>query len=130
MLIDSSAWIEYLRDTGSATDGAVDALIRREASITTCQPVMMEVLAGGKSESHTRQLERLLARATLLPTEPTDWIDAARLYRTGRHRGLTVRKLMDCLIAAIALRNGEPVLHNDVDFDAIARITTLVSSRE
>ncbi|WP_417563095.1 PIN domain nuclease [Microbacterium sp.] len=130
MLIDSSGWIEYLRGTGSATDAAVDALIRRDASITTCQPVTMEVLAGGRSESHTRQLERLLARATLLQTEPTDWIDAARLYRTGRHRGLTVRKLVDCLIAAVALRNGEPMLHNDADFDSIAQITTLVASRE
>lgn len=129
MLIDSSAWIEYLRGTGSATDAAVDALIRRDASITTCQPVTMEVLAGGRSESHTRQLERLLARATLLPTEPTDWIDAARLYRAGRHQGLTVRKLMDCLIAAVALRNGEPVLHNDTDFDALARISGLVATR-
>jgi len=71
----------------------------------------------------------LLARAELVPKLPTDWDDAARIYRAGRRQGVTIRRLVSCLIAAIALRSGEPVLHNDVDFDAIARVVPLVVSR-
>ena len=47
------------------------------------------------------------------------------LYRTCRRNGDTVRKLIDCLIAAVAMRAELPILHADVDFDAIARHTPL-----
>ncbi|MFT4219305.1 MAG: PIN domain nuclease [Microbacterium sp.] len=129
MLLDSSAWIEYLRATGSPTHLAVRALIRADEPIATCEPVVMELLAGGRSDSHAVELERLLARATLLRTLPTDWVDAARIHRAGRRQGVTIRKLMDCLIAAIALRAGESVLHLDADFDAIARVVPLTTAR-
>jgi predicted nucleic acid-binding protein len=36
-----------------------------------------------------------------------------------------VRSLMDCLIAAVAIREEVELLHNDADFEAIARQTTL-----
>jgi predicted nucleic acid-binding protein len=51
--------------------------------------------------------------------------DAAALYRTCRHGGDTVRRLVDCLIAAVAIKAGVPVLHADADFDALARHTQL-----
>lgn len=114
---------------GFATDKAVDELLRHEVLITTCDPVVMEIVAGGRSERHAGELHRLLARATLITTHPTDWADAARIYRAGRRQGITIRKLIDCLIAAIALRSGEPVLHNDADFEAIAQVVPLVVSR-
>lgn len=129
MLLDSSAWVEYLRATGSSTHLAVRSLLRSEAHIATCDPVVMEILAGGRSESHTAELQRLLGRATLLSTRATDWLDAARIYRTGRRQGVTIRKLADCLIAAVAIRSGEPVLHHDADFDAIALISPLQARR-
>ena len=47
------------------------------------------------------------------------------LYRVCRRRGETVRKLIDCLIAATAIRTGVSVLHADTDFDRLARHTSL-----
>ncbi|WP_306232062.1 type II toxin-antitoxin system VapC family toxin [Agrococcus beijingensis] len=129
MLVDTSAWVEYLRGTGSVTNVAVRDRIRESASLVTCDPVVMEVLAGGRSEQHVLELRGLLARAELVATMPSDWDDAARIYRAGRRQGVTIRKLVDCLIAAIALRRGEPVLHHDADFDAIARVVPLVVAR-
>jgi predicted nucleic acid-binding protein len=129
VLLDSSAWIEFLRATGSPTHLAVRTLVQAGSPMATCEPVIMELLAGGRSDSHTAELERLLAGTTLLTTLPADWVDAARIYRSGRRQGVTVRKLMDCLIAAIALRAGESVLHHDADFDAIARIVPLTATR-
>jgi hypothetical protein len=67
----------------------------------------------------------LLARASLLPTRAADYEQAAVLYRTCRRGGETVRKLIDCLIAATAIRSGVPLLHADTDFDALARLTDL-----
>lgn len=85
----------------------------------------MEILAGARDERHLNDLRRLLARASVVPMGPTDYEEAAVLYRTCRRHGDTVRKLIDCLIAAVAIRGGLAVLHADTDFDVLARHTAL-----
>jgi predicted nucleic acid-binding protein len=57
--------------------------------------------------------------------EPADYEAAAGLFRACRRHGETVRNLVDCLIAAVALRVGAALIHADSDFDAIARTTPL-----
>lgn len=123
ILIDTSAWVEFLRDTESPVCERVDALLG--ARIATCDAVRMEVLAGARDQEHLQQLRRLLARATLLPTESIDFDTAALVYRNCRSQGKTVRKLIDCLIAAVAMRAHVSVLHMDEDFTAIAAVTDL-----
>ena len=123
ILIDTSAWIEFLRGTGSATCDRVEALL--ESEIAICDAVRMEVLAGARDEQHLHNLRRLLARATVIHTEPRHYDDAAALYRLCRQEGETVRKLIDCLIGAVAIGADVPVLHNDDDFDVLARHTDL-----
>ena len=123
ILVDTSAWIEYLRNTRSRTCILVDEVLAQEIAI--CDAVRMEVLAGARDEAHLRSLQRLLARAVTVPTRATDFDDAAALYRRCRREGETVRKLIDCLIASVAIRAGIPVLHSDGDFDVLARHTEM-----
>ncbi len=54
-----------------------------------------------------------------------DYDEAAALYRASRRHGSTVRKLVDALIAAVAIRVDAPLLHADGDFAALARHTRL-----
>jgi predicted nucleic acid-binding protein len=89
----------------------------------------MEVLAGARDERNLRDLRGLLARATLIHTEAMDYEEAATLYRICRRRGETVRKLIDCLVASIAIRTGASILHCDTDFDVLARHTALQIDR-
>lgn len=124
ILIDTSAWVEFLRNTRSPVCERVDALLDKE-EIAVCDAVRMEVLAGARDERHLSNLRRLLARATVLPTAPGDFDEAALLYRRCRREGETVRKLIDCLIGSIALRANASVLHNDRDFETLARHTGL-----
>ena len=123
ILIDTSAWVEFLRDTGSQVCARVDELL--DARIATSHPIRMEVLAGARDEGRLDELRRLLARASLIPTEPIDYEDAAAHYRACRRGGETVRKLIDCLIAATAIRTAVPVLHADTDFERLERHTSL-----
>ncbi len=123
ILIDTSAWIEFLRDTGSAACNRVEALL--DSEIAVCDVIRMEVLAGARDERHLRSLRGLLARAAVLPTGPADYDDAAGLYRLCRREGETVRRLIDCLIGSVAIRADAAVLHNDTDFDVLARHTEL-----
>jgi predicted nucleic acid-binding protein len=125
IIIDTSAWIEFLRDTGSTVCNTVDSLLGADLAI--CDAISMEVLAGARDEQHLAQLRGLLARATLVSVVAEDYDQAAALYRTCRRSGETVRKLIDCLIAAVAIRSNTPVLHADADFAALARHTPLAT---
>ena len=123
ILIDTSAWVEFLRDTGSPACNRVDQLLDHE--IATCDAVRMEVLAGARDDQHLQQLRRVLARASVIQTGPIHYEVAAVLYRACRREGETVRKLIDCLIGAVAIRASVPILHTDTDFDVLARHTEL-----
>ena len=81
----------------------------------------MEVLAGARDEHHLERLRGLLARATVIPTTPADYDEAAALFRRCRRDGYTLRRLIDCLIASVAIRAAAPILHHDGDFDVLAR---------
>ncbi|MBV9952960.1 MAG: PIN domain nuclease [Acidimicrobiia bacterium] len=125
-LVDTSAWVEYLRATGSPTHAAVRVLIDAGRATHTTEVVMMEVLAGARSERHVTQLNELLLACEFVPLEGlSDFEQAVTIYRTCRRAGETVRALNDCLVATVAMRAGLDVLHTDRDFDAIARHTDL-----
>jgi predicted nucleic acid-binding protein len=123
ILIDTSAWVEFLRDTDSVVCARVDELLAGE--FATCHPIRMELLAGARDDRHLGQLRGLLARAVLLPTPPAHYETAAGLYRTCRRQGSAIRSLIDCLIAAHAIDADTELLQADVDFQAIARCTAL-----
>ena len=124
ILIDTSAWIDFLRDKPGELTDVVDAAIDSDAA-AICDAISMEVLAGARDECHLALLRGMLARAAVIPTEPEDYEHAAFLYRACRHRGDTVRKLADCLIAALAIKADLPLLHNDRDFITLERHTDL-----
>lgn len=86
----------------------------------------MELLAGARGDTDARGLANMLAWAHALPVQGlADWESAAAIYRTCRENGFTPRSQIDCLIAAIAIREGVGVLHADRDFDEIAKHTSL-----
>ena len=122
-LIDTSAWVEYLCNSDSVTCNEVDRLLNFEPAL--CDAIRMELLAGARDEQHVAQLEKFLARTTVIKTESIDYDNAAAIYRACRKLGLTIRTQIDCLIAAIAIRTDTDLLHNDSDFDAIAQVTKL-----
>jgi len=126
ILVDSSAWIEFERGTDSKAHLALRHAVASESELATTGFVMLEVLAGGRDERESANLRRMLGYCRLIPAEePTDHETAAALYRACRRAGTTIRRLPDCLIAAIAIRADVPVLHRDADFDAIARHSDL-----
>jgi predicted nucleic acid-binding protein len=123
VLVDTSAWVEFLRDTRSPVCRRVNRLLGGD--VATTDPVRMEVVAGARDEVHATELQRLLLLASAIAVTSGDCDDAAALYRACRRGGETPRRLIDCLIAAVAIRAGVPVLHADADFDVLARHTPL-----
>jgi predicted nucleic acid-binding protein len=123
ILVDSSAWIEFLRSTGSEVHLRVRGVLAAGDELGTTEVVLMEILAGARSDREREELRRLLyGRCTFLSLQaPADYERAAELYRRCRRGGDTVRRLTDCLIAVVAIRAEAELLHCDGDFTAIAR---------
>jgi predicted nucleic acid-binding protein len=123
ILIDTSAWVDHLR--GRRTRAAARVAELLDGAAATTDVVVMEVLAGARDAAHLSTLRRLLQRCELVPVTAVDYESAAAVWRTCRRGGETPRSLVDCLIAAVAVRAGASVLHSDRDYDAIARHTDL-----
>lgn len=123
ILADTSAWVEYDRATGSAADQRLTALIAGSGPLAVTEPIVMEVLAGARSDQREDDLRRLLRRFDLLHFDPAADFDAAvRIYRRCRRGGTTPRGMIDCMIASVAWRRGAALLAHDVDLDRVARI--------
>jgi len=124
ILADTSAWVEYDKATGSAVDRRLTTLIAAGGPVAITEPVIMEVLAGARSDQRESDLRRLLLRFELLPFDVVaDFDGAAHIYRHCRRAGVTPRGMVDCMIAAVALRRGATLLSHDVDMDRLAEVT-------
>lgn len=126
MLVDTSAWIEWLRATGSAPDRILTAAFERGEPLFITGVVVQEVLQGGRDDGtmdELRQLMRTCQRAE--PIYPETYEHAADLFRRCRAAGRSVRGTVDCLIAAVALEHDVEVLAHDRDFKTLGDICHL-----
>lgn len=126
ILLDTSAWVDYLRGAPGPATQHVRDLVRDGAPLAVTEPVVMELLAGAPDDRALERLEALVSGLPLLAVDAhLDYRAAAAIYRSARRRGLTVRRLVDCLIAAVAARTGARLVHKDVDFEVIATVVRL-----
>jgi predicted nucleic acid-binding protein len=121
-LVDTSAWIELFRATGSPVHRCLKSALDSRAALATTDVIAMEVLAGARDDADRDWLRRLLYSQRFFPVDgPADYESAAELYRLCRRGGETPRQLADCLIAVVAIRNDAELLCSDSDFQTIAR---------
>jgi predicted nucleic acid-binding protein len=118
ILVDSSIWISVEHRRIQLVD-----YVPEDQSVATCPTVMLEVLRGTRDEKRYVAARQLLLEAELLdsPTPRTRFEQAARIYLKCRGVGITP-DVPDCLIAACAIRYDVPLLHQDPDFDMMARV--------
>ncbi|MGY6499824.1 MAG: type II toxin-antitoxin system VapC family toxin [Acidimicrobiales bacterium] len=123
ILVDTSAWVEFDRATGSPVDRRLTDLIAGGGPVAVTEPVVMEVVAGARNSRREDDLRRLLSRFALLRFDPVaDFDGAARIYRDCRRAGITPRGLIDCMIVAVARRHGASLLAVDVDMVRMAGV--------
>jgi predicted nucleic acid-binding protein len=117
VLVDTSAWIELFRATGSATDARLAAAFRRGDAIAVTGVVLQEVLQGCRDQPQVTAARTLLSGLVVAEAVfPATYEHAAALYRRCRAAGRTVRGTVDCLVAAVALEHRLPLLACDRDF--------------
>ena len=121
ILIDTSIWINVLGKKQSANyaNELQELIAGHDIALTRFQ--QLELLQGCKSEKEWLRLSEYLEGQDYLETKSSTWKSAARIFYELRKKGITVRSPIDCCIAQIAIERRVLLIHNDRDFDLIAK---------
>lgn len=126
ILVDSTIWIDFLRGTDSIFQKKLHQLIEEEKEVCLTAINLTEILQGIRSDTEFERTRRYLLLFPIYSIKNIDaYIHASRIYRACQRNGKTIRKTVDCIIAAIAIENQLTLFHNDRDFDKIASCTRL-----
>ncbi|MGB3585089.1 MAG: PIN domain-containing protein [Tunicatimonas sp.] len=129
MLIDTSAWLDYLffrKD--DRLEAFMDNYLAYSANTISIVPIIyQEVLQGMRYEKDYRQFQSdfQFFQFHYYSDQEKAALRAATLYRKCRKKGVTVRKPNDCMIALFALDLKLPILAIDRDFAEIAKVHPL-----
>lgn len=126
LLVDTSVWIDFFAGRDTPQTRFFKEAIREGADVALTGVILAEILQGIPSDSEFAKLRKALSSFRILqPAAEETYVQAARLYRGGRKRGVTIRSLVDCLIAAIAMEHGAFVVHKDRDYERISEYAPL-----
>jgi predicted nucleic acid-binding protein len=126
IVVDTSVWIDVLNENGTPQAERCVQLIEDGEPVALTDVILTEILQGLRTEEEARLVESRLRAFPILRLDGLqDFVLAADLYRSARGAGVTIRKTLDCLIAAPCVRTGAPLLHADADFDRLASCTPL-----
>ena len=118
MLVDSSVWIDHLREHATPQTAVLRSVIARGGDIATGDLILFEVLQGTRSDRHFRGTSALLATFEPLTITSASVAEAAaRNYQSLRQLGVTPRRTIDTLIATRCILDGLTLLYSDSDFD-------------
>ena len=121
VLVDTSVWIDFFSSKPHPHVNALENLILNREDLCLCGVVLTEVLQGIREDSEFERTRDLLTNLILLPMGYSIFLRSAEIYRTLRKKGITIKKTVDCMIAAVAIENDIPLLHNDKDFVPIEK---------
>jgi predicted nucleic acid-binding protein len=120
IVVDSSVWIAHLRNIDAAAVWRFRAIEDLD-QILIRDIILLDVLQGARSESHTQCIEQSIRRFPIVSMLDTDLaIEAAANYRLLREWGVTVRKTIDLIIGTFCLRHGHALLPDDRDLTPMA----------
>ena len=126
IVVGTTVWIDFLEARGTPFDLHLKALIEKEASLALTDVIYCEVLQGVLDDAKFRRTREILRAYPILRIRGLRTFErAANLYRACRKKGLTVRKTVDCLIAATCMDAGAQLYHNDRDFEVLAKVNGL-----
>jgi len=120
ILVDTSVWIDFLIGRDTPHRRLLHHLLESEEDICITEIILTEILQGVRDDAlYETTKDYLLEFPVIKPKGIDSYVLAADIYRQCRKQGKTVRKTVDCIIAAIVLENKLMLLHNDTDFGVI-----------
>jgi len=121
VIVDTSAWIEYLNGTDSSVVAKVDQCLEQDL-VAIGDLIYCEIMQGIRSTRQRSQVSSLLLALPQFDMVGFSIAEkSAANYRLIRSKGITVRKTIDVLIGTFCTEHGFQIVHNDSDFDLMAK---------
>lgn len=120
IIADSSVWIAAIRGILTPETARLK-ILSAGSDIIMGDVILLEVLRGAENDRHAANIQKRLARFTVVPMlSPEIAVKAASNYRKLRSRGITIRKTADLIIGTYCMEHGHSLLHADRDFNPMA----------
>lgn len=116
-LVDTSSWVEYLRNREAETGDVVESLVL-SGEAAWCDMTLVELWHGVRGAREKRDLKEMEGAIDLVPVDERSWRLASRLALRCREKGLTV-PVSDIVIAACAVAHSLELEHCDRHYDHI-----------
>lgn len=125
MIVDTNTWADFFSGSKTAHVRRLDAALEGEEDLSVIPIIVTEVLQGFRTDTGFQRTRRTLASLPVIMPDLDCHVRAARLFRTLRRKGVTVRGAVDCVIAQTCLDVDAVLLSPDADFERIAGHTPL-----
>ena len=126
VLVDTSVWIDFFKGVENSKTKLVKDYLEMEYPVFICPLILQEVLQGVRNDNDYKSVKKNLMNLEMLLIDQIESAaGAADLYRALRKKGVTIKKSNDCMIAFYAIYFGVTLVHNDSDFNLIAKETDL-----
>ncbi|MCK5675345.1 MAG: PIN domain nuclease [Spirochaetales bacterium] len=124
ILIDTSVLIDYLKGKENTATEKFQEILDLSIPFGINSLIFQEVLQGARNEEEYKKLKEYLETLDFyeLTKGRSSYEEAAYLNFLCRRVGITVRSTIDLLIAQTAIEHAVPLLHNDSDFNNIAKV--------
>jgi len=124
IVVDTSVWADWFNGADTGEVARLDRALSSDA-VGVTPIILTEVLMGFRTDRSFERAHSLLVRLPSLVLDDAGHVEAARLFRDLRRRGITVRGAADCIIAQTCIAADAELLSADRDFKAMARVTAL-----
>jgi len=126
ILVDTSVLIDFLKGSETEEVNKLNKILISNIPFGICDFIYMELLQGVKTEREFEKLKKYLDTQTFykLKNDIDSYANAAMIYFKSRQKGITIRSMIDLLIAQTAIENNLLLLHSDKDYTNIKKIVT------
>jgi hypothetical protein len=118
-MVDTTVWIDFFNGNPTKQVKRLENSLENSENICICGVILTEILQGIRFDDQYKTTKSYLENLIFLPMRYPTFIKSAEIFRYLRKQGVTIRKPVDCMIAAVSIENNVPLLHNDRDFDHI-----------
>lgn len=118
-LVDTSVWIQFIEGGDHWTKKRLKEKIEDRETIAFLDLILLEIVQGIRLRKERERIERKFGVLTCLAVKRSSVMLAGEIYQELKKNGVTIRSIIDCLIAAVATETGAIILHRDRDFDQI-----------
>jgi predicted nucleic acid-binding protein len=130
ILVDTSVWIDFLEGGNHWTKERLKNKISNRETIVYLDLILLEIIQGVRERKDRERIEERFNTMVCLNLKRSSVMLAAEIFQELQRKGIRIRSVIDCLIAATAIETGATILHKDRDFDRIEEYYPIIVEKQ